>query len=73
MLQLRSLLDVADNTGARRVSMIHALGQTKRYGYIGDVVKVHVKEAAPDGNIKKGDVCDAVEGDAPEAARKQGG
>lgn len=60
MLQLRSILDVADNTGARRVAMIHALGQTKRYGFIGDVVKVHVKEATPDGTVKKGEVCDAV-------------
>jgi large subunit ribosomal protein L14 len=48
MLQIRSILDVADNTGAKRAAMI------------GEVIKCHIKEAAPDGTVKKGDVCDAV-------------
>ena len=53
MLQLRSVCDVADNTGAKRAAIIHVLGEAKRYGEIGDVVKAHIKEAAPDGSVKK--------------------
>jgi large subunit ribosomal protein L14 len=60
MLQLRSLLNVADNTGAKKASAIGALGKTQRYAKIGDVLKVHIKEAAPDGSVKKGDVVNAV-------------
>ena len=60
MLQIRSHLDVADNTGAKLAWMIGVLGKNQRYGHIGDVVKVHIKEAAPDGQIKKGEVHDAV-------------
>jgi large subunit ribosomal protein L14 len=64
---------VADNTGARRVSVIHALGQTKRYGFIGDVVKVHVKESTPDASVKKGEVCDAVVVRTKKAIRRPDG
>ena len=53
MLQLRSVCDVADNTGAKRAAIIHVLGEAKRYGEIGDVVKADIKEAAPDGSVKK--------------------
>ena len=60
MLQLRSVCDVADNTGAKRAAIIHVLGDAKRYGEIGDVVKAHIKEAAPDGSVKKSEVVDAV-------------
>ena len=60
MLQLRSVCDVADNTGAKRAAIIHVLGEAKRYGEIGDVVKAHIKEAAPDGSVKKSEVVDAV-------------
>lgn len=60
MLQVRSILDVADNTGAKRAAMIGVLGRNQRYARIGDVIKVHIKEAAPDGIVKKGDVVDAV-------------
>ena len=60
MLQLRSVLNVADNTGAKKASAIAALGKTQRYAKIGDVLKVHIKEAAPDGSVKKGDVVNAV-------------
>ena len=60
MLQLRSVCDVADNTGAKRAATIHVLGEAKRYGEIGDVVKAHIKEAAPDGSVKKSEVVDAV-------------
>ena len=60
MLQLRSILNVADNTGAKKAAAIGALGKNQRYAKIGDVLKVHIKEAAPDGSIKKGDVVNAV-------------
>ena len=58
---MQSILDVADNTGARAVMCIKVLGGSKRrYAGIGDVIKVHIKEAAPDGSVKKGEVHDAV-------------
>ena len=60
MLQIRSILDVADNSGAKRAAMIGVLGRNQRYGYVGDVIKAHIKEAAPDGTVKKGEVVDAV-------------
>jgi len=60
MLQVRSSLDVADNTGAKVAWAIGVLGKNQRYAGIGDVIKVHIKEAAPDGSVKKGEVCNAV-------------
>jgi large subunit ribosomal protein L14 len=60
MLQVRSILDVADNTGAKRAAAIGVLGRTQRYAHIGDVIKAHIKEASPDGTVKKGDVVEAV-------------
>ncbi|MEK6771506.1 MAG: 50S ribosomal protein L14 [Pseudomonadota bacterium] len=61
MIQMRSVLTVADNSGAKRVQCIKVLGGSKRrYAGIGDVIKVSVKEAIPRGKVKKGDVCDAV-------------
>ena len=61
MIQTRSMLDVADNSGARRVMCIKVLGGTKRrYAGIGDVIKVSVKEAIPRGKVKKGEVLNAV-------------
>ena len=60
MLQIRSSLDVADNTGAKIVWNIGVTGRNQRYAGIGDVIKAHIKEAAPDGTVKKGDVVDAV-------------
>jgi large subunit ribosomal protein L14 len=60
MLQIRSSLDVADNTGARVAWTIGVLGRNQRYAHVGDIVKVHIKDAAPDGTVKKGEVCDAV-------------
>lgn len=60
MLQIRSSLDVADNTGAKVVWAIGVLGRNQRYARVGDVIKVHVKQAAPDGQVKKGEVHDAV-------------
>lgn len=61
MIQMRSSLDVADNSGARRVMCIKVLGGTRRrYAGIGDVIKVSVKEAIPRGKVKKGEVLNAV-------------
>ena len=53
-------MDVADNTGAKRAAAIGVTGRNQRYAIIGDVIKAHIKEAAPDGTVKKGDVVDAV-------------
>ena len=53
-------LVVADNTGARRVRCFRIFGQRKRYAYVGDIIKVAVKEAQPGGMVKKGQVCDAL-------------
>jgi len=61
MIQMQTVLDVADNSGARRVQCIKVLGGShRRYANIGDVIKVSVKEAAPRGKVKKGDVYNAV-------------
>jgi large subunit ribosomal protein L14 len=61
MIQMQSMLEVADNTGARRVMCIKVLGGSKRrYAHIGDVIKVTIKDAAPRGRVKKGEVYSAV-------------
>ena len=60
MIQMQSRLDVADNTGAKRAATIGVIGRNQRYAHIGDVIKAHIKEAAPDGTVKKGEVVDAV-------------
>jgi len=61
MIQMQSMLDVADNTGARSVMCIKVLGGSKRrYASVGDIIKVSIKDAAPRGRVKKGDVYNAV-------------
>jgi large subunit ribosomal protein L14 len=61
MIQMQTMLDVADNSGARRVQCIKVLGGShRRYAGIGDIVKVSVKEAIPRGKVKKGEVYNAV-------------
>ena len=61
MIQMQSILQAADNSGARRMMCIKVLGGSKRrYARIGDVIKVTIKEAIPRGKVKKGDVFDAV-------------
>ncbi|MCS5710274.1 50S ribosomal protein L14 [Candidatus Berkiella aquae] len=61
MIQMQTVLDVADNSGARRVMCIKVLGGSKRrYAGIGDVIRITVKEAIPRGKVKKGDVLLAV-------------
>ena len=61
MIQMQTVLDVADNTGARAVMCIKVMGGSKRrYASIGDLIMVSVKDAAPRGRVKKGEVYDAV-------------
>jgi large subunit ribosomal protein L14 len=61
MIQMQSMLEVADNSGARRVQCIKVLGGSKRrYAGIGDVIKITIKEAIPNSRVKKGDVFIAV-------------
>jgi large subunit ribosomal protein L14 len=61
MIQLRTILDVADNTGARRASMIGVLGRKNRLvAELGDIINVNVKESSPDAAIKKGEKAKAV-------------
>jgi large subunit ribosomal protein L14 len=61
MIQMQSTLDVADNSGAKRVMCIKVLGGSKRrYATVGDVIVVSIKEAMPRGRVKKGDVRKAV-------------
>ena len=61
MIQMQTNLDVADNSGARRVMCIKVLGGAKRrYAHVGDVIVVSVKEAIPRGRVKKGDVLRAI-------------
>ena len=61
MIQQETVLDVADNTGAKKVLCIKVLGGSKKkYARVGDVIKVSIKEATPKGKVNKGDVADAV-------------
>ncbi|HNP63339.1 MAG TPA: 50S ribosomal protein L14 [Woeseiaceae bacterium] len=61
MIQMQTVLDAADNSGARRVQCIKVLGGSKRrYAGVGDVIKVSVKDAIPRGKVKKGEVYNAV-------------
>jgi large subunit ribosomal protein L14 len=61
MIGLRTILEVADNSGAKRISCIKVLGgSAKRYARIGDVIVANVREAVPQGSVKKGDVVKAV-------------
>ncbi|PID46384.1 MAG: 50S ribosomal protein L14 [Proteobacteria bacterium] len=61
MIQMQTVLQVADNSGARRVKCIKVLGGShRRYAAIGDIIKVSIQEAIPRGKVKKGDVYNAV-------------
>lgn len=74
MIQAHTMLEVADNSGARRVMCIKVLGGSKRrYAYIGDVIKVTVKEAIPRGKVKKGEVLKAVIVRTKKGIRRQDG
>jgi len=61
MIQHETRLVVADNTGAREILCMHIMGgSTRRYGYVGDVIVATVKQASPNGSVKKGEVVRAV-------------
>ena len=61
MIQMRTMLDVADNSGARKISVINPIGgSTGRYAKLGDIVTASVKEAVPSSSVKKGQVVKAV-------------
>jgi large subunit ribosomal protein L14 len=61
MIQMQTVLDAADNSGARRVQCIKVLGGSKRrYAGVGDVIKVSIKDAIPRGKVKKGEIYSAV-------------
>ena len=60
MIQIRTWLDVADNSGAKRATMIGVIGKKTLHARVGDVITASVKEAAPDGTVKKSEVIRAV-------------
>ena len=74
MIQMQTNLDVADNSGARRVQCIKVLGGSKRrYASVGDIIVVSVKEAIPRGRVKKGDVGKAVVVRTAKEVRREDG
>lgn len=74
MIQVETYLEVADNSGARRVMCIKVLGGShRRYASVGDVIKVTVKEAIPRGKVKKGQVMKAVVVRTKKGIRRQDG
>ncbi|WP_044411426.1 50S ribosomal protein L14 [Thiomicrospira microaerophila] len=74
MIQMQTILEVADNSGAKRVMCIKVLGGSKRrYASVGDTIKVSVKEASPRGKVKKGDVYTAVVVRTAKGVRRQDG
>ena len=60
MIQMQSILEVADNSGAKKVLTITVLGQGKKIAHVGDIISCAVEEAIPDGSVKKGQVVKAV-------------
>lgn len=74
MIQMQTNLDVADNSGARRVMCIKVLGGSKRrYAEVGDVIVVSIKEAIPRGRVKKGDVMRAIVVRVAKAIKRRDG
>ena len=74
MIQMQTVLNVADNSGARRVQCIKVLGGShRRYARVGDVIKVSVKDAIPRGKVKKGEVYNAVVVRTAKAIRRLDG
>ena len=74
MIQMQSNLEVADNSGARRVMCIKVLGGAKRrYAHVGDMIVVSVKEAIPRGRVKKGDVLQAIVVRTSQAIKRKDG
>jgi large subunit ribosomal protein L14 len=74
MIQMRTKLDVADNTGAKLVQCIHVLGGSKRkYAYLGDIIVCSVKKALPSSEIKQGDVVRGVIVRTKQSIRREDG
>ena len=74
MIQMQSVLEVADNSGAKKIACINILGGSKgKYAGVGDVITASVKEAAPEGNVKKGQVVKAVIVRTVNAQRRRDG
>ena len=73
MIQLRSRLDVADNTGARMATMIGVIGKPSRNARVGDVITANVKEASSGGTVKKGEVVRAVVVRTKQPIKRQDG
>ena len=74
MIQMQTQLNIADNSGARRVQCIKVLGGShRRYAGIGDIIKVSIKEAIPRGKVKKGDVYTAVVVRTAKGVRRKDG
>lgn len=74
MIQMQSILDAADNSGARQLKCIKVLGGSRRrYAGVGDIIKVSVKDAIPRGRVKKGEVYNAVVVRTRKGVRRQDG
>ena len=73
MIQMQTSLEVADNSGAKRIVAITVLGQKRKYARIGDIVTATVKEAIPNGAVKKGEVVKAVVVRTATKIRRQDG
>jgi large subunit ribosomal protein L14 len=73
MLQVRSRLDVADNTGAKMAKMIGVIGKRTLVASVGDVITAHIREASTGGSVKKGDVVRAVVVRTRHAIRREDG
>ena len=74
MIQMGSILDVADNTGAKKIACITVLGGSSgQYGRVGDIISASVKEASPEGTVKKGTVVRAVIVRTRKAQRRRDG
>ena len=74
MIQMQTMLDVADNSGAKRVQCIKVLGGSKRrYAGIGDIIRITIKEAIPNSRVRKGDVFFAVVVRTKKGVRRRDG
>ena len=73
MIQLRSRIDVADNTGARMATMIGVIGKASSEAHVGDIITANVKEASSGGTVKKGDVVRAVVVRTRQPVRREDG
>jgi large subunit ribosomal protein L14 len=73
MIQLRYVVDVADNTGARRAAMISCKGQVTDTASVGDIITVHIKQSTPEATVKKGEVAKAVVVRTKTAIRRSDG